>query len=148
MHTLISRRRLVLASQAALAGVLLAACGGGGGDSAPFVPPAGALRVTPLSVTLDSPWGMAFLPDRRMLVTQRGGSLVIVRADGSAIDAVVTGVPAVNSVGQGGLLDVALDPDFETTPWVYLSYAEAGPAASARRWRAAAWWATICSTWR
>ena len=41
---------------------------------------------------------------------------MIVRADGSAIDAVVTGVPAVNSVGQGGLLDVALDPDFETTP--------------------------------
>jgi glucose/arabinose dehydrogenase len=125
-----SRRHLLLASQAALAGVLLAACGEGGGDSAPLVPPAGTLRVNPLAVTLASPWGMAFLPDGRMLVTQRGGSLVIVRADGSAIDAVVSGVPAVNPGGQGGLLDVALDPDFATTPWVYLSHAEVGPGGS------------------
>jgi glucose/arabinose dehydrogenase len=79
-----------------------------------------------LGVTLASPWGLAFLPDGRMLVTQKGGALVIVRADGSAVDATVGGVPAVNASGQGGLLDVALDPDFAAEPWVYLTYSEDG----------------------
>ena len=61
-----------------------------------------------------------------MLVTQKGGALVIVRADGSAVDATVGGVPAVNASGQGGLLDVALDPDFAAEPWIYLTYSEDG----------------------
>jgi aldose sugar dehydrogenase len=65
-----------------------------------------------------------------MLVTQKGGSMVIVRADGSAVDATVTGVPAVNTSGQGGLLDVALDPDFGTTPWVYFTFSENGTGGS------------------
>jgi glucose/arabinose dehydrogenase len=52
--------------------------------------------------------------------------MVIVRADGSTVDATVTGLPAVNSAGQGGLLDVALDPDFATTPWVYFTFSEDG----------------------
>jgi glucose/arabinose dehydrogenase len=59
-----------------------------------------------------------------MLVTQKGGSMVIVRADGSAIDATVSGVPAVNSSGQGGLLDVQLDPDFASARWVYFTFSE------------------------
>ena len=126
-----TRRRFGAAACAALAAAWLAGCGGGGGNSPPpFVPPSGALRVTTLGATLASPWSLAFLPDGRMLVTQRGGSLVIVRADGSAVDAAVSGVPAVNSAGQGGLLDVALDPDFATTPWVYLSFSEDGPGGS------------------
>ena len=108
---------------------LLSGCGGGGnGGAEPAAQ--GAAQVTVLGASLASPWGMAFLPDGRMLVTQRGGSLVIVRADGSGIDVTVSGVPAVNSSGQGGLLDVALDPDFATTPWVYLSYSEDGPGGS------------------
>jgi glucose/arabinose dehydrogenase len=122
-------RRTALTGLVALAAGA-AGCGGGGGAAAPFVPPAGPPRVTALGVALALPWGLAFLPDGRLLVTQRGGSLVIVRADGSAIDAVVAGVPAVNAGGQGGLLDVALDPDFATTPWVYLSYAEDGVGGS------------------
>ncbi|WP_127996287.1 PQQ-dependent sugar dehydrogenase [Piscinibacter defluvii] len=73
---------------------------------------------------LDRPWGLAFLPDGRLLVTQKGGALVIVSADGRRVSAPLAGVPAVADSGQGGLLDVALDPDFDTTPWVYLSYAE------------------------
>ncbi len=72
---------------------------------------------------------MAFLPDRRMLVTLKGGSLVIISADGSTVTP-VSGVPAVNSNGQGGLLDVAVDPDFATTPWVYFSYSENGSGGS------------------
>ena len=79
-----------------------------------------------LGANLSSPWGLAFLPDGRLLVTQKGGSMVIVRADGSGLEATVTGLPAVNSGGQGGLLDVALDPDFASDPWVYFSFSENG----------------------
>ncbi len=92
---------------------------------------AGSNRVRVLGATLSRPWGLAFLPDGRMLVTQKEGLLVIVRADGSAVEAQVSGVPAVDSGGQGGLLDVALDPDFASDPWVYLSYAESGSGGSA-----------------
>jgi glucose/arabinose dehydrogenase len=84
------------------------------------------IKATVLGAQLASPWGLAFLPDGRLLVTQKRGAMVIVRADGSGIDATVGGVPDVNSGGQGGLLDVALDPDFATTPWVYFTYAENG----------------------
>ena len=126
-----SRLRRGLSAAGCSGFVWLAGCGGGGGDGPPpFVPPGGDLRVTTLGVTLASPWSLAFLPDGRMLVTQRGGSLVIVRADGSAVDAAVSGVPAVNSAGQGGLLDVALDPDFASTGAVFLSYSEDGPGGS------------------
>ena len=88
-------------------------------------------RARVLDAVLSRPWGLAFLPDGRMLVTQKEGTLVIVRADGAAVEAQVSGVPAVDSGGQGGLLDVALDPDFATDPWVYLSYAESGSGGSA-----------------
>ena len=107
----------------------IAACGGGSSAAAtpPAPPPAtGAAKATLLGATLASPWGLAFLPDGRMLVTQKSGSMAIVRADGSGVEATVTGVPAVNSGGQGGLLDVALDPDFATDPWVYFSFSEDG----------------------
>jgi len=95
---------------------------------APAAPAAGsgAAKATLLGAALASPWGLAFLPDGRMLITQKGGSMVIVRADGSALDATVSGVPAVDARGQGGLLDVALDPDFATDPWVYFTFSEAG----------------------
>lgn len=73
---------------------------------------------------------MAFLPDDRLLVTQKGGSLVIVSADGSSTSAALSGVPTVNTDNQGGLLDVAIDPDFATTPWVYFTYAEDGTGGS------------------
>jgi glucose/arabinose dehydrogenase len=78
-----------------------------------------------LNATLNSPWGMAFLPDGRMLVTQKGGSMVVLSASG-ATQATVTGLPAVSAAGQGGLLDVAIDPDFSTDPWIYWTYSEPG----------------------
>jgi glucose/arabinose dehydrogenase len=74
---------------------------------------------------LDNPWGLAFLPDGRMLVTERPGRLRVVAADGK-ISPPVTGVPRVSAQGQGGLLDVALDPSFSSNRLVYLSFAEAG----------------------
>ena len=128
------RRLLALGTAFALAAAGGTACGGGGGDAggsappppAPPPPPSGPPTATLLGATLASPWGLAFLPDGRMLVTQRAGSMVIVSADGASVVATVSGVPAVNSGGQGGLLDVQLDPDFATDPWVYFTFSEDG----------------------
>jgi len=72
------------------------------------------------------PWALAFLPDGRMLVTEKKGALYIVNESGQK--AGVRGVPDVDYGGQGGFGDVALHPDFEQNQLVYLSYAEAGPA--------------------
>lgn len=79
---------------------------------------------------LDRPWALAFLPDGSLLVTLKGGSLLRVSADGQDVSRPLAGVPEVNARGQGGLLDVAIDPDFAATPWVYLSYAEDGEGGS------------------
>ena len=75
--------------------------------------------------TMDEPWAMTFLPDGRMLITEKAGRLVIVAQDGSKSDS-LSGVPEVAYGGQGGLGDVVLHPDFESNGLVYLSYAEAG----------------------
>jgi len=104
--------------------------------SSPAPAPAGpvapvAPKTVVLNTSLQSPWGMTFLPDGRMLVTQRGGSLVILSADGRSVAATVSGVPAVSATGQGGLLDVVLDPDFASTPWVYFTFAEPGTGSEA-----------------
>ena len=71
---------------------------------------------------LEHPWGLAFLPDGRMLVTERPGRLRIV-ADGWLVPEPVAGVPEVWDDGQGGLLDVALHPGFAENGLIYLSYA-------------------------
>ncbi len=84
----------------------------------------GTLRVTTLVATLQNPWGMAALPDGRLLITERPGRLRIY-ANG-VLSAPVTGVPSVWAQGQGGLLDVAVDPSFDQNHRVYLSYAEVG----------------------
>jgi glucose/arabinose dehydrogenase len=73
---------------------------------------------------LTSPWAVELLPDGRFLVTERGGSLRIIAADGTA-SAPVQGLPAVLASGQGGLLDVALDPDFARNKTIYWSFSEA-----------------------
>jgi aldose sugar dehydrogenase len=85
----------------------------------------GPIEVTTLAEGLDHPWGMAFLPDGRLLVTERAGTLRIMSADGT-LSAPLSGVPEVVVKGQGGLLDVALDPDYADNKLVYLSYAESG----------------------
>ena len=82
----------------------------------------GALRVERLAV-LDEPWGMAYLPDGRLLITEKPGRLRVYH-DGK-LSTPVAGVPAVAYFGQGGLLDVEVDPSFATNQLIYLSYAEA-----------------------
>ncbi len=72
----------------------------------------------------EEPWAMAFLPDGRILVTEKKGVLKLVRLGGDTVD--VAGVPKVDYGGQGGLGDVALHPDFANNGYIYLSYAEAG----------------------
>lgn len=82
-----------------------------------------AFRVVVVAIGLDHPWGLAFLPDGRMLVTERSGALRTVNAEGRLDPEPVAGVPRVHASGQGGLLDVARHPDFRENGWVYLSYA-------------------------
>ncbi len=89
----------------------------------------GTVAVEELATGLDHPWGMAFLPDGRLLVTEREGRLRILGVD-KKLSAPLEGVPPVRASGQGGLLDVALDPDFKTNRTIYLSYAEAGGAGA------------------
>lgn len=80
--------------------------------------------VVALAEGLTNPWGLAFLPDGKMLVTERPGRLRVVSADGKQISQPVAGLPAVDARGQGGLLDVTLDPAFGTNHLIYWSYAE------------------------
>ncbi|MGC4028048.1 MAG: PQQ-dependent sugar dehydrogenase [Steroidobacteraceae bacterium] len=81
------------------------------------------LDVQVVASGLDNPWAVAFLPDGRFLISERPGNLRIVGADGSK-SAPIAGVPPVYHAGQGGLLDVALDPDFPANRTIYWSYAE------------------------
>ncbi len=71
---------------------------------------------------LDHPWGMAFLPDGRMLITERPGTLRLVEGGRLHPDP-VEGVPEVVATGQGGLLDIALHPDHASNGWIYFTYA-------------------------
>lgn len=85
-----------------------------------------AFRVTTVADGLSHPWGMAFLPDGRLLITERPGRVRVIR-DGVLQSTPVGGLPDIAVAGQGGLLDIALHPDFSDNRWVYLSYAASGP---------------------
>jgi aldose sugar dehydrogenase len=86
---------------------------------------AGPVTITEMAGGLDEPWGIAFLPDGRFLVTERPGRLMLFPAAGGEGQA-VAGVPEVAEVGQGGLLDVMVPRDFATSREVWISYARAG----------------------
>ena len=85
----------------------------------------GAVRVETVAKGLEHPWALAFLPDGRMLVTERPGRLRRVERDGRVSEP-LAGVPKVFARGQGGLLDLVLSPNFAQDGLVYLSYAEPG----------------------
>ena len=92
---------------------------------------AGPLTATILAEGLDHPWALGFLPDGRMLVTERSGQLRII--DDGEVSAPIEGVPEVYSQGQGGLLDLALAPDFATSGRIYLTFAERAEDAGQQR---------------
>ncbi len=73
---------------------------------------------------LANPWSLAFLPDGRMLVTERAGRLRVIAKDGTLDAKPVEGLPRVDAQGQGGLLEVALHPKYADNGWIYLTYAQ------------------------
>jgi len=83
----------------------------------------GPIRVVEVAGGLEIPWALAFLPDGRMLVSERPGRLRLITPEG-LVSRPLSGLPAVHAKGQGGLLDVALSPDFATDGLLYFSYAE------------------------
>jgi aldose sugar dehydrogenase len=122
------KRRLPRAAAVAVALLCVAAlpaCG-----ARPAAPHAGAAQATDASVTeiahgLDHPWAVALLDDGSFLVTERVGRLRRISKNG-ALSAPITGVPEVWAMGQAGLLDFELAPDFANSHRVYLSYVEPG----------------------
>ncbi len=127
------------------AAVLLAVCGGGGSAQAPAPastpstgggatpaaptppapPTATRAQVVDVATGLADPWALAFLPDGRMLVTEKAGTLRIVSPSG-VVGNPISGVPAVDAAGQGGLLDVLLDPNFASNQRIYFTFSESG----------------------
>lgn len=83
-----------------------------------------AVRVATVTRGLENPWGLAFLPDGRMLVTERPGRLRVIGKDGTLDPSPVAGLPRVDAQGQGGLLDVALHPQYASNGWIYWTYAQ------------------------
>jgi aldose sugar dehydrogenase len=87
------------------------------------------VRVTTVASGLENPWGLAFLPDGRLLVTERPGRMRVVDPvgrNGGQVSPPLGNVPKVFDSGQGGLLDVTLDPDFARNRILYFTYAEPG----------------------
>ena len=85
-----------------------------------------AYEATVLTDALNSPWGIAVLPDGRFIVTEKEGTMRIVASDGSLSDA-IAGIPEVNTNGQGGLLGITIDPDFESNLMVYWTFSDNTP---------------------
>ena len=83
------------------------------------------IRVVTVTAGLEHPWGMVFLPDGRLLVSERPGRLRIIKS-GKLLPQAVTGLPPIEARGQGGLLDIALHPRFTENGWIYLTYTASG----------------------
>ena len=120
-HVSVWRRLLVLPACAALICLSQPALA----DDRTAPSEAGMLKIEIVTDGLTHPWGLAFLPDGQMLVTERPGALRLVTKDGTKSKP-LSGVPKVFAEGQGGLLDVAIDRDFKSNRLVYLSYSESG----------------------
>jgi glucose/arabinose dehydrogenase len=127
---------LRLVSHIAIVGTALAlaavlpACQARQGDARALPVSGGGVRVSEIAHGLEHPWAVALLPDGTFLVTERGGSMRRVAADGT-ISKPLRGLPPVWAEGQGGLLDVVLAPDFASSRRIYFSYSEPGDGGSA-----------------
>jgi glucose/arabinose dehydrogenase len=84
--------------------------------------PATAVAVRVVASGLQNPWGLQFLPDGRLIVTERAGRLRLVTQEGK-LSAPITGLPPILVLGQGGLLDLLLAPDFARSGVIYFSFA-------------------------
>ncbi len=83
-----------------------------------------SFRVVPLTQGLQHPWSLAFLPDGRLLITERAGRLRIVQKDFTLDPKPVSGLPDIIASGQGGLFDVVLHPQYSKNGWIYFAYSE------------------------
>jgi glucose/arabinose dehydrogenase len=86
-----------------------------------------AFRISTLLTGLENPWSVAFLPEGRMLITERAGRLRLVSADFKLDPKPIEGLPEVVSHGQGGLFDVVLHPQYAQNAWIYWAYNAPGP---------------------
>lgn len=111
------------------------------------VPEAKGWTLEVLARNLENPWGIAWLPDGSALITERPGRLRWFR-NGQLEPEPVAGLPPVRSYGQGGLLDIALHPDFATNRLVYFSLAQGTPEANRTALARGAWRAPACKGWR
>ncbi len=84
-----------------------------------------SFRIDTVAKGLDVPWGMVFLPDGDMLVTERSGQLF--RFSNGKLKAIISGVPEVMAQGQGGLMDIVLHPKYKENGWIYISYSKKAP---------------------
>lgn len=84
-----------------------------------------AFHIDTVASGLEVPWGMAFLPNGEMLVTERSGQLF--RFQGGMLKSIITGVPEVMAQGQGGLMDIVLHPKYNENGWIYISYSKKSP---------------------
>jgi glucose/arabinose dehydrogenase len=125
------RRRDVVALGAALVASLVVVASSFGQTTRPAEiqsvhdAEAGAISVRQVATGLEHPWALCFLPDGNALVTERVGMLRVLTKEGQ-VSAHIEGTPSVWAQGQGGLLDVNIDPDFEENRYVYLSYSKPG----------------------
>ncbi|MES3517983.1 MAG: PQQ-dependent sugar dehydrogenase [Natronomonas sp.] len=126
-------RRTVLRTTPAVAAVALGGCVSFSEETEESGGEDGDFRLETVADGLTHPWGIEFLPEESaMLVTERTGQLNLLDRETGSIEE-LDGTPEVHAVGQGGLLDVAIHPDFPAQPWVYLTYAaenEAGETAT------------------
>ncbi len=74
---------------------------------------------------MESPWGLTFLPNNEMLITEKSGKLYKRSSDGSRTE--ITGIPEVKALGQGGLMDLGVHPDVENNGWIYIAYSKPNP---------------------
>lgn len=81
-----------------------------------------AFKLDTVATGLDIPWGMAFLPDGDMLVTERSGQLF--RFSHGLLKSIISGIPDVFNQGQGGLMDIVLHPKYQENGWIYISYSQ------------------------
>lgn len=111
----------------------------GAGDKPAAVDPA-SYRVQTVATGLNRPWSVAFLPDGRALVTEIGGRLLAIAADGSTSEIALDGLPPIFAQGSViGLMEVALDPRFGENGWLYLSMGHGAPGANGTRLVRARW---------
>lgn len=125
---LVMRNQLLIWSLCIAA--LLLGAGARGADDAVVRSERQAFRIATLVRDLSHPWSMAFLPDGRMLVTERPGRLRIVSSDFKLDPVPIAGVPRVVTGGQAGLFDVVLHPDYAKNGWLYLAYQGEGAGGS------------------